>query len=333
MDNLISIIVPVYNPNLYQFEKCLDSIINQSYKNLQVIIIDDGSKQIIAKKIDSICLSDPRCTIIHKKNEGVAIARNTGIQISKGDLIIFVDSDDYIDYRLCEFLNDVYKGEDLILYNYARISKEYRRNCIISKEKYLYYKKDNVNSTINPYNLSIMGSLCDKAYKKSFIKNEKLKSFLKNGEDSEFNNRLFKNLTSMSYYNYIGYYYTQNQNSAVRNPNLEMINNYILTLNEFRNSVNENIHPYVRETYYSFCAIAYLMICLNLIFNNNSLSFKEKVYMHKNLYTTPHFDELINNLKYVVLPFSRKICIYFFKYHILIGIWLIMKIKKHIIGN
>lgn len=97
MDNpLVSIIVPVYNVEKY-LRKCLDSITNQTYQNIEIILVDDGSKDSSGQICDEYASKDSRIRVIHKENQGVALARITGFDDSKGDLITFVDADDYVD--------------------------------------------------------------------------------------------------------------------------------------------------------------------------------------------------------------------------------------------
>ena len=100
---MISIIVPVYNVENY-LKQCLDSIINQSYKNLQIILIDDGSCDSSGKICDEYALKDNRIEVVHQKNSGAAFARNIGIEKSKGDYIYFVDSDDYLNLKCFEIM-------------------------------------------------------------------------------------------------------------------------------------------------------------------------------------------------------------------------------------
>lgn len=101
MNDLISVIVPVYNIEKELLDKCIFSIINQTYKNLEIIIVDDGSFKECADECDRLAQMDSRVLVIHQKNTGVSGARNAGLDIAKGDFIGFVDPDDYID-------NDMY---------------------------------------------------------------------------------------------------------------------------------------------------------------------------------------------------------------------------------
>jgi len=102
-EDLISVIVPVYNVSEY-LKQCIDSIINQSYFNLEIILIDDGSTDGSGDICEEYKNQDSRIVLIHQENGGLSAARNSGIDISKGNYITFIDSDDYIDTDYIEYL-------------------------------------------------------------------------------------------------------------------------------------------------------------------------------------------------------------------------------------
>ena len=95
MKDLISIIVPIYNVEKY-LSRCIDSIINQKYTNIEIILVDDGSTDSCYKICNDYRKSDDRIRVIHKKNGGLSDARNVGVKQSTGKYICFIDSDDYI---------------------------------------------------------------------------------------------------------------------------------------------------------------------------------------------------------------------------------------------
>ncbi len=100
---LISVILPIYNVAAY-LERCVESILSQTYGNLEIILVDDGSTDDCGKICDSYAKKDSRIVVIHKKNGGLSDARNAGIEIAKGEYITFVDSDDYVDTDYVEYL-------------------------------------------------------------------------------------------------------------------------------------------------------------------------------------------------------------------------------------
>ena len=111
---LISIIIPVYKVEIY-IRKCLDSVLNQTYRNIEIILIDDGSPDSSGQICDEYAKTDSRIKVIHKKNEGVANARITGFNYSNGELITFIDSDDYVDSHYIEKLIAPFEKYDIDL--------------------------------------------------------------------------------------------------------------------------------------------------------------------------------------------------------------------------
>ena len=100
---IVSIIVPVYNTQKY-LTRCIESIKNQTLENIEIIIVDDGSKEECAAFCDEIAKGDLRIKVVHKKNGGLGFARNSGIEAASGEYIGFVDSDDYIKEDMYEAL-------------------------------------------------------------------------------------------------------------------------------------------------------------------------------------------------------------------------------------
>lgn len=135
MNPLISIIIPVYKVEKY-LKKCIDSILAQSYTNIEVILIDDGSPDNCGKICDEYTSLDKRIVVVHKKNGGLSSARNAGLDIANGDYIAFVDSDDYIhkDYIKC-MINEAQKSNaDLVMCNVVSVDEKgevlKKYNCI-----------------------------------------------------------------------------------------------------------------------------------------------------------------------------------------------------------
>jgi glycosyltransferase involved in cell wall biosynthesis len=137
VNKLVSIIIPVYNSKKYIL-KCLNSVINQTYKNIEVILIDDGSTDETVKIIENAYKYDNRVKIYNQKNSGPSSARNNGISKAKGEYIFFIDSDDYIDKYVIENLISHYKEDYLNGVNYKiinneKIKKIVRDDCIIDQ--------------------------------------------------------------------------------------------------------------------------------------------------------------------------------------------------------
>lgn len=167
---LVSIVVPVYNVKEYLSE-CLDSILCQTYTNLEIILVDDGSTDCSADICDKYCKLDNRVSCIHKKNGGLSSSRNTGIEIAKGEYITFIDSDDIllgkeILSRIMETFeaeNDIDVVQYDVLHKYTS-SEEHKRTYPFTT---YYSKKDILEGYLTQ---RIHVSCCDKVFKTSVFK-------------------------------------------------------------------------------------------------------------------------------------------------------------------
>lgn len=111
MDSLISVIVPIYNVEKY-LDRCVDSIINQTYKNLEIILVDDGSPDNCPKMCDDYAEKDSRIKVVHKENGGLSDARNVGMEVATGEYVSFIDSDDYVSLDFYETLLETIVDND-----------------------------------------------------------------------------------------------------------------------------------------------------------------------------------------------------------------------------
>jgi len=125
MNEKITVIVPVYNVEHY-LDKCLDSLINQTYKNLEIIVINDGSTDNSLEVIKEYADANDFIRVIDKENEGVAKTRNKGIQLAKGKYVVFIDNDDFVDSDYLErFYNEIDQEQlDIVLGGYKRVNQE-----------------------------------------------------------------------------------------------------------------------------------------------------------------------------------------------------------------
>ena len=118
----ISIIVPVYNSEKY-LDACIDSILSQSFRDFELILVDDGSKDSSAQICDEYASQDTRVRVIHKANGGVSAARNDGLDIAKGEYITFIDSDDWVEREYLETLSN-YRDYDIVFFSHRVIYED-----------------------------------------------------------------------------------------------------------------------------------------------------------------------------------------------------------------
>ena len=167
---LISIIVPVYNVELY-LRRCVDSIIEQSYKNLDIILVDDGSTDSCSSICDEYLSIDSRISVIHKKNGGLSDARNHGMPSARGEFITFIDSDDWVVSDFIEHLYSLileYKA-DISICSFQKTFEYPAKPIIESKEIVKRYTNIEALSELNGKHGTLLVSAWSKLYKRSLF--------------------------------------------------------------------------------------------------------------------------------------------------------------------
>lgn len=230
---MVSIIIPVYNLENY-IEKCIRSVINQTYNNIQIIVIDDGSTDSTGKICDELGKSDSRVLVIHTSNNGVSKARNIGIGRAVGDWIVFLDADDFISSNYIEIMyQSIADNSDceLVLCGYT----EHKGT---KKKEVSFFKSNDLNLRNKAFLLQRILGVEDskwsngkrfgcpwgKMYKASVIKNGSIRfpEDLSMGEDMIFNLSYVECMKGISIYNNVcTYNYIVRRSSATRHSNEE----------------------------------------------------------------------------------------------------------------
>lgn len=277
MESCISIIVPVYNSENY-LESCIKSVINQTYKNIQIILIDDGSTDQSAYIIDQYQKFDRRIVVIHQENAGVSCARNKGLSIAVGEWIMFVDSDDFIDKDYCEnMLHTTCKmNVDVLIEN-------------SNNTDFKYYYEDNKNNLIKsclsydeqyPFNIDAPWG---KIFRIKVIKENNIQfpTSLKRSEDAYFCMNVYHYANRIGIINTHGYQYNVHNDSLSKHFSKELIStlkevlminkqwvdDYYFNENDFYNALWFHVLPGIVEceNYYYLHSLNQLSICRNAI--------------------------------------------------------------------
>ncbi|MGL5207428.1 MAG: glycosyltransferase family 2 protein [Acidaminococcaceae bacterium] len=215
MSDLITVIVPVYKVEIY-IRRCVDSILRQTYKNLEIILVDDGSPDLCPIICDEYADMDKRVTVIHKANGGLSDARNVGLNFAHGQYIAFVDSDDYIDERMYEIL---YKN---LTDNNADISVcEFIKTCDGAEianpnTKEFVEVFNNLQAMENLYNDLYLQTVVawNKLYKKDIFRSIRY-PFGKVNEDEYVIHLILERAQDVVYTNLPLYYYVQRTDSIM----------------------------------------------------------------------------------------------------------------------
>lgn len=210
MEELISIIIPVYKVEKY-LSRCIESVMAQTYRNIEILLIDDGSPDKCPEICDNYADKDPRIKVVHKKNGGLSDARNAGITLAEGKYISFLDSDDYVHPRMYQELLHILKKEeaDVSFCNLNRVySEEYELNDIQDGTLHIYSGKQAVKNILDK-NLHVVSVIaCGKLYKKELF--ESIRFPVGKLHEDEFTTyKIFYKCTKVVFMDKGYYYYFQ----------------------------------------------------------------------------------------------------------------------------
>ncbi len=273
---LISVIIPVYNGEKYIHE-CIDSVLNQTYQNIECILVDGQSPDGCPAICDQYALRDNRIKVIHKANNGLSDDRNAGIEIARGEYLTFVDSDDYISRDMCKILYEICKNHHILLSqcNYTRNGQldseedERVKVNILSKEQCFL-------NLCGQFGITFCVSW-GKLYHRSLFEHISF-PYGKNHEDVYTTHLFFEKAKKIGYTTKALYYYRQHDDSLMgkerKNPDLKELNSFL-----YRNK-------YFKKKGYNAAYKSQLLFCLNMIkeqYNRNySLWTKgQRKYMKK----------------------------------------------------
>jgi glycosyltransferase involved in cell wall biosynthesis len=300
---LISIIVPVYNAQEY-LSKCIESILNQTMEDFELILVNDGSKDKSPEICDEYSLKDSRIKVIHKKNEGVSIARNTGINISKGTYIVFSDSDDYVDDDWCyemykEIINNNMVMCGITIHNIRKNKNIINKLNVTSSENISRIKKKDFFIL---YQKQLISSPCNKMYITKIIKDNdvRFKENLTLGEDLLFNLEYLKFMdediivVNKPLYNYILTDKESLDNRYYENL-FEIYNMQYSELYSFMELFNADIKAYEASFYASYFYM--LMRVLHNTFNKkNKALFFEKIDLNSKILRSKEFKKCLEKI-------------------------------------
>lgn len=282
---VISIIIPVYNTSIY-LEKCLNSIHNQSFKDYEVICIDDGSSDNsldILKKYEKILKN---CKVISGQNKGVASVRNKGLEHACGEYIVFIDSDDFIEKDYLEKLyNESCKSNaDVVICNFYRYYENLNLSIpvLLKKSKGLYSNHSILKSLIP--DILIHSYLWNKLWKKELFNNLKFPNI--KYEDISVMCDLFYKTKKVAIINDTLYYYRIRKTSIVRNYSISTQNDYFKSYGFIRLFLknNELYNKYKLSFTLLSIKVFFVMFFINIFLINEYKDFKITLENFKSFY-------------------------------------------------
>lgn len=232
-DIKLSVIVPVYNSEKY-LNRCVDSLVKQTLKDIEIILVDDGSKDSSPAICDEYAEKYGNITVLHLENGGPARARNKGIEIAKGEYLAFCDSDDYVELNMYEklYANAIEYHTDIAMCTY---SFDYDGRIVPAKFKFdsFYENKEAVKNgllkRIYDSNFDGLAGPTNKLYSKQMVVDNDIKfdESMIRGEDFWFNFGCLKFANNCSFIDESLYYYYQNEASIMHNPKNDSYDHWV----------------------------------------------------------------------------------------------------------
>lgn len=252
--NLVSVIVPVYKVEQY-LNRCVSSIIRQSYANLEIILVDDGSPDRCPQLCDEWALQDSRIKVIHKENGGLSDARNAGIKKACGKYICFVDSDDYISSKFVETLYELIHmyNTDISAVSLKEVSSINQENVVSSHAENIVFEGEAALKELFS-NDTFANYAWNKMYKRDLFEDVKFPVGRKM-EDLGTTYKLLLKAERIAYSTEVLYYYFQREDSILHKVDLDFYRDKF-ELSRERYEKIQDIYPDLRENdFFYFCVL------------------------------------------------------------------------------
>ena len=345
---MISIIVPVYNVEAY-LPQCLDSLIGQTYKDIEIICVNDGATDGSLKILEEYAAKDKRLHVFTQDNQGVSAARNLAIEKAHGEWMMFVDSDDWMDLDVCEKLMDKATPDlNLAFFPYKReFNNSSEPKYILGNQEKSFIGKECEelqirliapieDEKIYPDKLNSFTTLWGKLYKTNIIKENKLEFVplkeIGTGEDLLFNVQYFKFITKALLIPSIYYHYRKNNVSSVTKlykadlyEKWERLASYVKV--EVLKYGNPTIEAFLQYR----SALSIVGLGINETFSNNSICKKNKAI--NQILKNSNIHEALQKLPLNSLPLHWKIFFTLAKYRLSIGVLTALQAIKFIISR
>lgn len=330
MDCTISVIVPVYNSEKY-LKRCIDSILNQTYKAIELILVDDGSPDNCGKICDEYAKKDKRVRVIHKTNAGVSAARNSGLEIALGNYATFVDSDDYIEPEMYSNMM-----EKVHQYNCDVVMCDCIKDFTDHSEIYThdiragFYDKEQLVNEYYPHLLMMENveypatiSNCLILFNRNKLGNLRYVVGVRYSEDLLFGAQLVYNTDSFYYMKEQAYYhYYMNPTSATHKFTVDKWNDY-KTLHFEINKYFSECESFDFSHQIDLCLLFFVYNSVSNIFSADNLEREKKFEIVKNILGDNEVRRMFSNIKVLKLPISKKLKIVtiIYKYRIGLSFW------------
>lgn len=344
----VSVIIPVYNVEKY-LPKCLDSVVGQTYANLEIICINDGSPDSSSAILDAYAKKDDRIRIINQKNQGLSGARNTGIQSATGEYTVFLDSDDWLDTDTVEHAVAVAEkhGCDVVMWGYTREfeGKSIEKKIFDGDRFFDEAETRNLHRRLagltgdelaNPENTDALVTAWGKLYRTDIIKANSLEfvdTKIIGTEDLLFNMYYFGFAKSSTFidkpYNH---YRKDNETSLTRSYKPQLFSQWSELYSRIRGYINE------KNLGEDFSRALDNRICLSMIgLGLNELSNKEshsvRIKNIRNILDSQYYKKAYQNLEPSYFPIHWRVFFFLCKKRCAVGVYILLNAMQMMIGK
>ncbi|MGU8908540.1 glycosyltransferase family 2 protein [Clostridium perfringens] len=312
-----SILVPIYNTETY-LKKCINSILEQTYANFELILINDGSTDNCGYICDYYKSIDKRIKVIHKHNSGVSSTKNIGINNSIGEYIVFVDSDDYIEKNFLEVISKEIESQEyeMIFFGFKEETEDNTIVSVNNVNKNKYYKSEFSECITYLIDNNIFGYQCSKVINSKTIKENNIK-FDENislNEDLLFTFEVLKYTKNIKVLEFSPYHYVRRQESLTSNnqENILETNEYILEriVNYYKFFNVKDKERLILER--SILSLFNICKKIKTIYKHKEISFKDTIYKCDKIINSKIFSHIKNRREYIPIYIKgrRKIPLY-----------------------
>lgn len=343
MKSKVSIIVPIYNVEKY-LHRCVDSLINQTLKDIEIILVDDESPDNCPKICDEYAQKDSRIKVIHKKNEGLGLTRNAGLEVATGEFVAFIDSDDWVDLTMYETLYTIAQTKQCdtvycsLQYYYSPSKilpfKEVETECFFQGRETINSFLLDMLAPLPKYSSDVkyMVSVCKAIYSRSIIEKYHLRFISERkvaSEDMIFHTQYLKFAEHIGFIPKYFYNYFQNQNSITHT----YTDSKIERLKKFIIEMDSTFSQYFSKDMYHIRlqrkALHYLRIALYIKYQ----TIRDKSFIHqcvefKKICNNTIFSKMLINYPYKKLPVKHKLFFLLTQYKMYPLLVLMYKIQK-----
>lgn len=321
-DEKISIIVPVYNTSKY-IKDCINSMTSQTYDNLEIVIVNDGSTDNSAEIISQFASKDSRIKVVYQENQGLSGARNTGIDASSGNYIMFLDSDDWIDLKTCETALKEIKASnsDVLLWSYVREYSSASKPVLLFDDEIKVWDEKNIKSLYRqfvgltneqlsaPQKTDSIVTAWGKLYKREAIGvNRFVDTKIIGTEDALFNIQVFSKVKRAVYIpNAFSHYRKDNEDSLTHKYKKNLVYQWkeLYSMIEAQ-LIEEKASQEFFAALNNRISLSLIGLGLNVI-GDRSLGMSYKLDELKKILYMPHYEKAISVLKTEYLPIHWKL--------------------------